>query len=95
MKKVRKIVFIVLAFVALFIIMGDYVAGHTDENILFPEFCPICFLSASTEIPQSVLVFFDELRNVFVDSIVLYFPNYQRLSIVFSLFALRAPPVTL
>ena len=51
----RRIIFIVLSFIAIFIIDFDYVCGHIDENPIKPDWCPICELSKSTELGHLVL----------------------------------------
>ncbi len=63
----RNIIIFILALIALAVISWDYTSGHSLENILRFEYCPVCdvFKSAAMGIILLFLLVFLGLLPVF------------------------------
>lgn len=81
-----------LALLALFVIGYDYISGHTIDEILGLEYCPVCdtFRSAG----KVFLIFFALLLQGMI--VLLGFAHVRTVALSNplheTLFALRAPP---
>ena len=57
MNRSTRAILLLLSLLAVFIIVYDYEFGHLGEDLLNPEWCPICYSLKSTELGHLLVVY--------------------------------------
>lgn len=92
MNRSSRIVLLLLAILALFVIMYDYEFGHLGEDALQSEWCPLCSSFHSTELGHNVAVFLLFVGILSLLGFVFYTSSLSVSSIEATQFSPRAPP---
>ncbi|MBN1292759.1 MAG: hypothetical protein JXB48_13040 [Candidatus Latescibacteria bacterium] len=92
MSTFRKILILLMSLLALFVILYDYEYGHLGENVLNPEWCPLCESIQSTELGHLFMVY---LLFVGILTLLGFLDSSNEIavsSLYFNLTSQRAPP---
>ena len=92
MNRSSRIVFLLLAILALFVVTYDYEFGHLGEDLLHPEWCPICYVFHSTELGHLFAVFLLFVGILSLLGFVCYTSSFSVSSIEVTQSLPRAPP---
>jgi len=94
MNRSSRIVLLLLAILALFVIIYDYEFGHLGEDALHPEWCPLCYSFHSTELGHLFTVFLLFVGILPLVGFVYYTSSFSVSSIEATQSSPRAPPAS-